>query len=442
MAKASVGPNPLHDMAAFKKWQRARKATPEAFHAYYKRSNFVERKLQHTDGAGWTHLPKRPEMRKLTDPLTGNLYDMPVNDYSDFLSFIRTDSELSEEYKKSGRLKDTATPADYIDYVFNKTKRGKLVQEGCGHISLLEYDPYYQLLRVTFTNNGTVVVFFRVPNTVANTLIALAQSKATGIGRDGSRRHQLGIYFWDLIRIRGTKYGARYAFEYSEGGPTGEPGGRKQGGYYEVDTGPSPRDLSRVVSDLRAKDKAGIIGGTDLLRQMYDAQKRVRKALKDGNFEEAQSILENLKLEQYTDASRFTRATYVPSGQMDSIDLEDKRDIVAENLADFETGRQLLLGKDVDDYGRSNITDILNIYLDASGGDAEKALQQAKGVIADFDARAKRLNTSHRRTFNNLGRPRMDDETQDNMIGIDVGGRSISALLRQEQYLIRLGLWP
>ena len=75
MAKkaASIGPNPLYDLEAFKQWQRERKATPEAFNQFYKRANIAERKLQYKDGAGWYALPSRPEMRKLTDPLTGQL---------------------------------------------------------------------------------------------------------------------------------------------------------------------------------------------------------------------------------------------------------------------------------------------------------------------------------------------------------------------------------
>lgn len=440
MASSEVGPNPLFDMAAFKQWQRERRATPEAVRQHYKRANFVERKLQHSDSAGWTSLPRKPEMRKLTDPLTGNFYDMPVNDYSDFLSFIRTDSELSEEYKKSGRLKDTATPADYIDYVFNKSKRGKLVQEGCGHIALLEYDPYYQLLRVTFASNGNVVVYFRVPNTVANVLISLAQSGAKSTGRDSKPRHLLGIYFWDLVRIRGTIHGSRYAFEYSKGGPTGEPSGRKQGGYYQVTNQPNVRDLSKVVSDMRVKLEAQGLTRRDSqeLRNMEDDLKLARKALADGDMDTVQDILRRHNLDQRMDT---THATYVQSGQMSPDILADKADIVAEHMSDAKRGAAAIMaGRDT--YHHSPLTESIDNYLNSSGKGVSVAIQAMETTAKEMDARARLLMSNHRRAYNNLGKPRMDDEVMDSTAGTAINGKSVAALLRQEQYLIRMGLWP
>lgn len=94
-------------------------------------------------------------------------------------------------------------------------------QKGCGHIAKLEYAQVQQVLRVTFTNNGAVCLFYRVPSAVAGELIALAQKGegATQISAvDGTKRHALGIVFWDLVRIRGQKHGARYPFEYESRG--------------------------------------------------------------------------------------------------------------------------------------------------------------------------------------------------------------------------------
>lgn len=87
-------------------------------------------------------------------------------------------------------------------------------QEGCGHITMLEYATRSQVLRVTF-KSGSICLFFRVPDQVAGTLFALARSKATQI-RKGVERHVLGITFWDLVRIRGSRVGARYNFEYEK----------------------------------------------------------------------------------------------------------------------------------------------------------------------------------------------------------------------------------
>ena len=87
---------------------------------------------------------------------------------------------------------------------------------GCGHIAAIEYSRYYQLLKVTFTR-GDVVIYYRVPAAVAGELLHFAETGQTSTNTfDGSVRHVLGIRFWDLIRIRGTKHGSRYRFEYTE----------------------------------------------------------------------------------------------------------------------------------------------------------------------------------------------------------------------------------
>ena len=435
---AQVGPNPLFDVEAFKQWQRERKATPEAFQQFYKRSNFVDRKLRHKDGAGWTMLPSKPEMRKLTDPLTGQLYDMPINDYEDFLSFIRTDSELSELFTKTGKLKDAATPADYISYVFEKSKRKIIVQEGCGHIHLLEYSDFYQLLRVTFVSNGAVVVYFRVPGSVANVLIALAQSKASGTGRDKKPRHALGIYFWDLVRIRGSVHGSRYAFEYTSGtAPSGRQGGRKQGGYYEVSTEPTVHHFRKIVSDRREKLTAGGKTARDdvEMQNMLVDLKEVNKALADGDMSKVANILNKYDIDQRIDT---TRAVYVPTGQL--VD-EDKIADVKRNLKLAARGSAALIAGEESDY-HSELTGAIDAYLSSSGKTVKEYEKYMTDTVAQMDARASLLSTSHRRAYNNLGKPHMDDEEIDANIGADIDGRSAAALMRQEQYLIKMGLWP
>lgn len=94
-------------------------------------------------------------------------------------------------------------------------------QEGCGHIAKLEYAQVQQVLRVTFTSNGAICLFYRVPTAVAGELLSLAQ-KGEGATQtsvvDGKVRHTLGIVFWDLVRIRGQRHGARYPFEYESRG--------------------------------------------------------------------------------------------------------------------------------------------------------------------------------------------------------------------------------
>lgn len=442
--KASAGPNPLFDLEAFRAWQKERKATPEAFKQHYKRALVTERKLNYVSGAGWHMLPSKPEMRKLTDPLTGQLYDMPVNDYEHFLSFIRTDSELSELFAKTGKLKDATTPADYIDYVFNKSKRKKLIQEGCGHISMLEYDPFYQLLRVTFASNGAVVVYFRVPGEVANVLIALAQSGAIGTGRRGKSRHLLGIYFWDLIRIRGSIHGSRHAFEYTHGTPSGKPSGRKQGGYYQVSTDPTAKDLRTIISDKRAKMAASDMNLTAKddteLKNMERDLKEVNKALADGDMGRVELILNKYDLSDRLDT---TRAVYTPTGQLDPATRDDIEAGIKENLRDARRGMSALVSGSDSDY-HSTLTEAIDTYLNSSAKEAASILADyVQPTIARMDARASLMTTNHKRAYHNLAKPRIADEDIDKSIGAGtIMDRSVAALVRQEQYLIRLGLWP
>ncbi len=159
--------------------------------------------------SGWGY--KRPEgwdkgitrrKRKLHDT-NGNVYDVyyyPDTDYH--LGFSAQDDQ--ERLAIAQKAFDPNNPI-----------HGEVIsQKGCGHISLVEYAQKEHILRVTFTNNGAVCVFFEVPTAVAGELIHLAKSKRTR--HDG--RHILGVRFWDYIRIRGTLHGAKYPFEYESHG--------------------------------------------------------------------------------------------------------------------------------------------------------------------------------------------------------------------------------
>lgn len=159
--------------------------------------------------SGWGY--KRPEdwdkgitrrKRKLHDT-NGNVYDVyyyPDTDYH--LGFSASDDQ--ERLAIAQKAFDPNNPI-----------HGEVIsQKGCGHISLVEYAQKEHILRVTFTNNGAVCVFFEVPTAVAGELIHLAKSKRTR--HDG--RHVLGVRFWDYIRIRGTQHGAKYPFAYESHG--------------------------------------------------------------------------------------------------------------------------------------------------------------------------------------------------------------------------------
>lgn len=159
--------------------------------------------------SGWGY--KRPEgwdkgitrrKRKLHDT-NGNVYDVyyyPDTDYH--LGFSASDDQTRLAIAQKAFDPDNPIRGEVIS------------QKGCGHISQIEYAQKEKILRVTFTNNGAICLFFEVPTAVAGELIHLAKSKRTR--HDG--RHILGVRFWDYIRIRGTQHGAKYPFMYESHG--------------------------------------------------------------------------------------------------------------------------------------------------------------------------------------------------------------------------------
>ena len=159
--------------------------------------------------SGWGY--KRPEdwdkgikrrKRKLHDT-NGNVYD--VYYYPDVDYHLGFSAENDQE-----RLAIAQKAFDPDNPIHGEV----ISQKGCGHISQIEYAQKEHILRVTFTNNGAICLFFEVPTAVAGELIHLAKSKRTR--HDG--RHILGVRFWDYIRIRGTQHGAKYPFEYESHG--------------------------------------------------------------------------------------------------------------------------------------------------------------------------------------------------------------------------------
>ena len=110
------------------------------------------------------------------------------------------------------------TSTDYAEEAFSGKHRTHDWQgDNSGHITAISYSAYYQLLKVTF-RAGAICIYYRVPSTVAGELLKFAETGATMRSAvDGKERHVLGIRFWDLVRIRGTKHGSRYRFEYQSG---------------------------------------------------------------------------------------------------------------------------------------------------------------------------------------------------------------------------------
>ncbi len=146
------------------------------------------------------------KMHELTDPATGNSYEIPDDDYRQYL----------------GQKQDKSVEK-YVANAFGSSADVKVVEPRAtggdtGHIIKLEYAVMYKILRVTFkkpSKGGQIVAYMNVPNPVAGELLYLAESNQTQISATSSTlRHVLGMRFWDLIRIRGTIHGSRYPFEY------------------------------------------------------------------------------------------------------------------------------------------------------------------------------------------------------------------------------------
>ena len=146
------------------------------------------------------------KMHELTDRATGKPYEIPDDDYRQYL----------------GQKQDKSAE-QYIADVFGSSADIKVVEPRAtggdtGHIIKLEYAVLYKVLRVTFkkpSKGGQVVAYLNVPAPVAGELLYLAESNQTQVSAtSGALRHVLGMRFWDLIRIRGTIHGTRYPFEY------------------------------------------------------------------------------------------------------------------------------------------------------------------------------------------------------------------------------------
>lgn len=175
------------------------------------------------------------KFRKLISSLTGDVYKMPKHDYDKLVEYFNEHhSELSQGYKDGKKLyRQIQTPADYIDYAFEKKSQQKqIITQVCkgGHIKSLSYNALYMLLMVEFTERGDIVVFFNLPANVASTLMYHAEMNTMAPpDKNGRERHMVGVEFWNLVRVRGSIHDTRYPFEYTSDFRTGEPFGRRPG---------------------------------------------------------------------------------------------------------------------------------------------------------------------------------------------------------------------
>ena len=310
MASAGKMPNPFTNYEDYQEFRRVTK----------------KRKERDWDYKGWRHPPKKPKMGTYISS-EGNEYKMPESDYDEYMTYYRSQSEesLSDGYSKSGRSRDIKTPADYVDYAFGKnTKAVVVTQKGCGHIKMLWYSAYYQILKVKFWN-GTICAFFRVPKEVAGVLLALAQTGTT-MHTENGERHMLGVYFWDLVRIRRTVHGSRYKFVYTDDRNTGGLPGRPYGSgeyLYRAEQGPARNvqkaiDTKQKAIDMLDKDINGmkyILSDERLKRIIVESGKYTAEQLVEAAAiaaDNKQTLLKDIEaLEALPPVQRYTKVLNV-----------------------------------------------------------------------------------------------------------------------------------
>ena len=230
---ALAGPNILLDQSAYNEWKRNKGS-------YKNRREAKEYNQAYKD---WNKLPREVLKRYLTESLNGNRYWMPEHDANELDQYIlEHQSVLSDVYKSKQLLRNVSTPADFIDYAFSDKRLSNVesaVAKG-GHIAEVSYNSFYKILLVKFAKTasmGDTCAFFNIPANVAALFLHLARTGQMGI----NGRHQLGIEFWNLVRVRGTVHNTRYAFEYvpsdvidsavanGEGSIQQSAGGRREG---------------------------------------------------------------------------------------------------------------------------------------------------------------------------------------------------------------------
>lgn len=293
--------------------------------------------------SGWGY--KRPEdwdkgikrrKRKLHDT-NGNVYD--VYYYPDVDYHLGFSAENDQE-----RLAIAQKAFDP-----NSPIHGEVItQKGCGHISQIAYAQKEHILKVTFTNNGAVCLFFEVPTAVAGELIHLAKSKRTR--HDG--RHILGVRFWDYIRIRGTQHGAKYPFEYESHGSGTIVQGR----------GRNTVALTLNIANALFGTSTRALAKMQVLKDI-DADTEFTVVLSDAEMEEYNAALKEL--------SQSDPGGYITPGHSDKplVQLADK--FVA------------LVNEQIEAYENDNVVE-LGEY-EASGSTRGKAIMKGLKEAAELD---------------------------------------------------------
>ena len=200
--------------------------------------------------SGYWKKPGRPALKTLTDSL-GNVYYTPdVVDWDDWVSMfrIKPEGKTTRPYEDTLSQKDIRSLADLCNWSFDRpTSNYHSFPCSAGHIERVDYHNSSKVMRVKFrSGGGETVCYFYVPVQVYATLQNLSFGMPSRIGKDGKPRHLVGIYFWDLIRVRGTVHGNRYECCYVASG---------DGGGLAKVAGATEREIGRMEEENLARTR-------------------------------------------------------------------------------------------------------------------------------------------------------------------------------------------
>ena len=178
--------------------------------------------------------------------------------FEDIISYAKYTPEFSQEFKDGNRrFQDIQSPGDFIWWVFNKSTSFKKDRDSfqcpaeC-HISEMSYADNWSLLKVKFYDS-TEIVYSRVPSQVFEIMRTHAKDGSKGWGVDRKLHTQVGIDFWNYVRIRGTRHGVQYPAYYLSGAPSANKG---VGGKVEAEAGRARVGTQRTGEDGLPVDSA------------------------------------------------------------------------------------------------------------------------------------------------------------------------------------------
>lgn len=396
----------------------------------------------------WRKLPKHPPTRWLTSPLTGRQYKAVSTDIEDFINTASVYGYNNVQFMtftaEHGLQNNEEGMAAFVEYSFAEDTKHVYKTEGCGHILYLEYNQDTQVMRITFWDNS-VVVYFRIPRQVYGELYTLAVLKSkTTHTFDGSERHELGVRFWDLVRIRGSKHGARYRFVYmSEGSyPTthNTPGRPNTRLYYVTD---KPERLTNKKLKQLGKDQlVDYREGVDRIKKnLYDEYERM--------YAKEQGIDPKITTEIDENGVEHVVAIYDTS-KIDKKKFEkwlrstDYAEDLREELAEFKEHSNMLAANK----GVLNTTQVASMITDP-----EEARRLENVAMTRKDEGSSMLQEAYKtdkREFNRLYNELQQEasllrgsarKTYDNIAASMSGKPLIDIAKEQEAFLTKYGLW-